>query len=68
MFYPGNLKLNTMNYEEIKQLGEKQLSDLFEIIECEEIIKKRMVVAFIEGFVQGELHQINRAAQRLQEA
>lgn len=57
-----------MNYKEIIELGKKQLSDLFEIGEYTEQTKKRMLMAFAEGFVQGELRQINKRVKEIQEA
>ena len=47
-----------MSYTEMKELGEKQLSDLFEIGDYDEEMRRKMIVAFVEGFLQGEINQM----------
>lgn len=65
MFYPGNLKLIIMEYNEMKELARKQLTELFNAGQMDEETQERMIVAFINGFLKGEMYQLNK---RIQEA
>ena len=55
-----------MSYTEIQELGKKHLAELFEAGQFDEETKRRMLVAFAQGFFAGELKQITKRINELQ--
>ena len=54
-----------MSNEEIIELGKTHLADLFEAWQFDEATKRRMLVAFTQGFLAGEIKQINKRVNEL---
>ena len=55
-----------MSYEEILEIGKTHLADLFEAGQFNEETKAKMLVAFTQGFLAGEIRQINKRVNELQ--
>ena len=54
-----------MSNEEITELGKTHLAGLFEAGQFDEKTRKRMLVAFAQGFLAGEIRQINKRVNEL---
>ena len=70
MFYPGNLKLNTMSTEEIREQGIKHFENNMGFLwdGYTDAVKESVLFAYVQGFLAGELFKINERIQELQGA
>ena len=68
MFYPGNLKLNTMNTKEIREQAIKHFENHLGWVWSgyTDVVKEEAIFAYTQGFLAGELHQISKRVQELQ--
>ena len=55
-----------MSNEEVTELGKAHLAELFEAGDYDEKTKERMLFAFAQGFLAGELKQITKRINELQ--
>ena len=67
MFCPGNNKLNTMDNKEIREQGIKHFENNMSCVWSgyTDAVKEEVLFAYTQGFLAGELHQINKRVQEL---
>ena len=54
-----------MSNKEILEIGKTDLAELFEAGDMDQKTRKRMLVAFVHGFLAGEIKQINKRVNEL---